>query len=781
MSWTKTGQCAGGVAQPVTRNVSCAYQAPVCTYTYSAWGDCTSSGIQTHTVTSSSPANCQGVPSLSQSCTYVPPTPLCTTNNWTSTVSPTTCPSSGSQTMSWTKTGQCAGGVAQPVTRNVSCAYQAPVCTYTYSAWGDCTSSGIQTHIVISSSPSNCSGGASPVLSQACTYIPPISSCVESNWTSTISPTTCPSSGSQTKAWTKIGNCVGGITHPATENVSCVYTPPVITFPNTGGMKSVPGDYNGDGTSDSAFWNPTDGKWYIRSSDGSVIANGKQYGASTMTPVSMDYDKDGTYDLALLNSDGKWYIYSLVKNDNILWNSASLDNALSTKIKIMAIGDSITEANTYNLAWRYWLWKKLTDNGYDNFNFVGSMRGVLCSPIESCQGDVYNMKWDDQDHDGHNGWATANILNGNANQPLRRDIHTWATTYAPDIALIFIGINDFHMGGWFVYGNGSGPQPTLAQDRTTITNATNNVSSIIDVLRRNNSKVKILLAKIIPSSLVPDSDVASLNSSYSTLAANKTTSISPVTMVDINSIYNKNTDSIDGVHPNQSGASKIADKWYTALMPYIDPSYNLTADFIPPPPTQVTELVSPAGALTESAIDGSCSTTHYSCTAGVKGVVAEYTTDWQWWCNGSNGGTNTLCSEKKPVVSNAINGSCSTAHYSCTTGVRGATAEYTTDWQWWCNGSNGGTNILCAEKKPIVSNVINGSCSTAHYSCTTGVRGATAEYATDWQWWCNGSNGGTNILCAEAKKVTDDSTSPQNVAATLVGWESFLKLLQALR
>jgi endoglucanase len=46
---------------------------PPCVFTYSAWGPCQSTGIQTRTATSS-PAGCVGTPVLSQTCTFVPPT-----------------------------------------------------------------------------------------------------------------------------------------------------------------------------------------------------------------------------------------------------------------------------------------------------------------------------------------------------------------------------------------------------------------------------------------------------------------------------------------------------------------------------------------------------------------------------------------------------------------------------------------------------------------------------------------------------------------------------------
>ncbi|MFA6185329.1 MAG: hypothetical protein WC720_04255, partial [Candidatus Shapirobacteria bacterium] len=47
--------------------------------------------------------------------------------------------------------------------------------------------------------------------------------CNEDNWTSTLSPTACPVTGQQTKTWTKVGTCEGGVTHPSNETVSCTY------------------------------------------------------------------------------------------------------------------------------------------------------------------------------------------------------------------------------------------------------------------------------------------------------------------------------------------------------------------------------------------------------------------------------------------------------------------------------------------------------------------------------------------------------------------------------
>ena len=65
------------------------------------------------------------------------------------------------------------------------------------------------------------------------TTTPPPTSCTSSNWTSSLSPSTCPSSQQQTKTWTKIGTCSGGVTPTSPEIVSCTYTaPPPPVNPN---------------------------------------------------------------------------------------------------------------------------------------------------------------------------------------------------------------------------------------------------------------------------------------------------------------------------------------------------------------------------------------------------------------------------------------------------------------------------------------------------------------------------------------------------------------------
>lgn len=176
-TWTKVGTCSGGVSHSTTETISCVYQDTTCTDSY-----------------------------------------------WRYTLYPSTCPSTGIQTRTWERAGLCSGGVSHPATETVSCTYTVPTCTsFTYSDWSACSSYGIQTRTVAISSPSGCTGG-NPITTQSCTP-----TCTDSNWTYSLSPSTCPSTSVQTKTWTKVGTCSGGVSHLASEVVSCTYVAPTCT------------------------------------------------------------------------------------------------------------------------------------------------------------------------------------------------------------------------------------------------------------------------------------------------------------------------------------------------------------------------------------------------------------------------------------------------------------------------------------------------------------------------------------------------------------------------
>ena len=79
-------------------------------------------------------------------------------------------------------------------------------------------------------------------------------------------------------------------------------------------FKPVPGDYDGDGKTDLAIYEASTGMWWIIPSSGTgpqgqVGAYGVGWGGSDFTPVPGDYDGDGKTDVAIYqSSNGGWWI-----------------------------------------------------------------------------------------------------------------------------------------------------------------------------------------------------------------------------------------------------------------------------------------------------------------------------------------------------------------------------------------------------------------------------------------------------------------------------------------
>jgi hypothetical protein len=65
----------------------------------------------------------------------------------------------------------------------------------------------------------------------------------------------------------------------------------------------VPGDYDGNGTTDIAVFRPSSGIWFVR--NGTTVA----WGTSGDVPVPGDYDGNGTTDIAVFRpSTNAWFV-----------------------------------------------------------------------------------------------------------------------------------------------------------------------------------------------------------------------------------------------------------------------------------------------------------------------------------------------------------------------------------------------------------------------------------------------------------------------------------------
>ncbi|MBI4832209.1 MAG: cellulose-binding protein [Candidatus Lindowbacteria bacterium] len=227
--------------------------------------------------------------------------------------------------------------------------------------------------------------------------------------------------------------------------------------------------------------------------------------------------------------------------------SANAKNAL----RILPLGDSITQADANHLGYRYRLWIKLIDAGV-NFDFVGSSDDNY---FRNPEWPPYKGRTFDRDHEGHWGWCADEILNGPAGDE-KNKLLVWLQGYTPDIVLMHLGSNDvFHF-----------------QDAAE---TAGELAEIINVLRADNNRVIILLAKIIPTkSLGANEGIEELNTQIEKMAGKMTADQSPVVIVDQYAGFKPEADIYDSIHPNQSGEEKMAAKWFEAIRKCTEKSWN---------------------------------------------------------------------------------------------------------------------------------------------------------------------------------------------------------------
>jgi len=197
-------------------------------------------------------------------------------------------------------------------------------------------------------------------------------------------------------------------------------------------------------------------------------------------------------------------------------------------LRVMPLGDSITEAQGGFAAYRYWLWKDLELEGYP-VDFVGSQYGVW-------NGDPPYSDYD-QDHEGHWGWRADQIL---------ASIGSWAAASLPDIVLIHLGHNDIWQG-------------------QSISSTIDELGQIIDTIRGVNPGASFLLAQVIPSIHSALDSIPALNVQIAILGALMHSTESPVLVVDQHSGFDPWVDTYDGVHPNEPGEQKMAARWFAPL------------------------------------------------------------------------------------------------------------------------------------------------------------------------------------------------------------------------
>lgn len=207
-------------------------------------------------------------------------------------------------------------------------------------------------------------------------------------------------------------------------------------------------------------------------------------------------------------------------------------------VRIMPLGNSITQGDMNHSTYRYHLWNMLNNDGYD-VDYVGTMR-------RNYNGDNPAQDFD-LDHEGHWGWRADQILNGIPGEKMLSDFLRDA---APDIVLIHLGSNDIFQG-------------------ESVDTTISDLKEIIGTLRSFNNDIVILIAQILPVSNGPiTTRIALLNKAIEKLPASAG---SPSRLIVVNHFkgFDPHKDTYDGVHPNEDGEKKMAKKWYESLRPVL--------------------------------------------------------------------------------------------------------------------------------------------------------------------------------------------------------------------
>ena len=252
-------------------------------------------------------------------------------------------------------------------------------------------------------------------------------------------------------------------------------------------------------------------------------------------------------------------------------------------VRVMPLGDSITDGLTVPGGYRIGLCQRFAANGY-NVDFVGSLSN---GPAMQCG----------QNHEGHSGWRIDQI---DAN------VVGWLNTSQPHTVLLHIGTNDI-------------------LQNYDLANAPNRLSGLIDHIAATLPSAEVFVAQIIPlANTAQNAQLRTFNAAIPGIVQSRAAAGKHVHLVDM---YDALTtaDLADGIHPNAGGYDKMAAVWYSALLS-VSGSIGQ-----PGTPSSSASASSSGGPAASAAIVGSGS----GRCVDVPGATQTLGTQVQLWdCNG---------------------------------------------------------------------------------------------------------------------------------------------------
>ena len=205
---------------------------------------------------------------------------------------------------------------------------------------------------------------------------------------------------------------------------------------------------------------------------------------------------------------------------------ASWGGLAGEAVRVLPLGDSITEGLDAERSYRSWLWRELVESGVA-VDLVGTRSGVR-------EGGAAGF---DADHEGRWGWRADEVA-GVARRVAEETL--------PDVVLLHVGHNDLWQG-------------------EAAAEVVGDIEEVVRALRAGAPDATILLSTLIPSTLPGLSGIAEVNALVPSVVARLSTVESPLLLVDAASGFDPQTMTADGVHPDEKGARHLAASWGEVL------------------------------------------------------------------------------------------------------------------------------------------------------------------------------------------------------------------------
>ena len=252
--------------------------------------------------------------------------------------------------------------------------------------------------------------------------------------------------------------------------------------------------------------------------------------------------------------------------------SASAASQTSDTVKILALGDSITDGYWTSGAYRKYLYYYLEQMGHTNIDMVGP-KG---SDSESFQYNGQTVAYDGN-YAGYSGYAIQNISGTETRSGILEVIQgnygngqNMISAYDPDIVLLQIGTNDILSN----YNDGiSNRLDNLVETILCSLDGTNDllyVSTIpdINVAERYDWLWSYGISYYTdPEGLTKKVQecINSYNAAIQSLVEKKQAEGKNIAYADIHSVLDQDTDLYDGVHPNEIGYENMGKYWANLL------------------------------------------------------------------------------------------------------------------------------------------------------------------------------------------------------------------------